>query len=154
MDKKTTSPEYVLWLKEIKEKISHAQIRAALAASRELILFYWDLGESLTHKLKENAWGNKVIDQLSHDLKSEFPGIQGFSRRNLYYIKQFYSFFSEAVAESEIVPRLGAQTGEDIVPQPGAQTIPSIIPWMAGQLPWSHIKIILDKLKSQEAALF
>ena len=77
MDKKITSPEYVLWLKEIKEKISRAQIRAALAASRELILFYWDLGESLTHKLKENAWGNKVIDQLSQDLKSEFPEIQG-----------------------------------------------------------------------------
>lgn len=53
---------------------------------------------------------NKVIDQLSHDLKSEFSGIQGFWRSNLYYIKQFYSFFSKAVVDSAIVPRLGAQT--------------------------------------------
>lgn len=79
MDKLQKNSEYILWFKEIKEKISRAQIRAALAANRELILFYWELGEMISGKLEEAAWGNKVIDQLSKDLATEFPGIQGFS---------------------------------------------------------------------------
>lgn len=58
------TPEYADWLKEIKNKIKKAQIRASLAASRELILFYWDLGASISKKIEENAWGNKVVDQL------------------------------------------------------------------------------------------
>ena len=151
MTQLTSIPEYTRWLKEIKDKISRAQIRAALAASRELILFYWDLGESISGKLKENTWGNKVIDQLSKDLALEFPGIQGFSRRNLYYIKKFYEYFSEV---DIIVPRPGAQLENEIVPPSGAQTIPAIISHIGGKLPWSHIKIVLDKIKSHKEALF
>ncbi len=107
---------YTSWLREIKEKISRAQIRAALAANRELILFYWDLGQSITQKLQENAWGNKVIERLSKDLSSEFPGIQGFSRRNLYYMKKFHEYFSEFSGVGKIVPPAGAQLKNQIVP--------------------------------------
>ena len=86
------TPEYTHWLQEIKAKIKRAQVRAALAANRELVLFYWDLGKSISKTLQKNTWGNKGIDQLSKDLASEFPGIQGFSRTNLYYIKKFYKY--------------------------------------------------------------
>ena len=55
----SSTPEYTRWLKELKEKITRVQVRAALAASRELILFYWDLGESISRKLQENSWGKK-----------------------------------------------------------------------------------------------
>ena len=47
------SSEYHVWLKELKNKISKVQFRAALAVNRELILFYWDLGESITKKFEE-----------------------------------------------------------------------------------------------------
>ncbi|NDV24304.1 PDDEXK nuclease domain-containing protein [Desulfovibrio sp. JC022] len=146
--------QYASWLKEIKGRVARAQLRSALAANRELILFYWELGESIAVKLNENNWGNKVIDQLSQDLKSEFVGVQGFSRRNLYYIKKFYSFFAEFPVDSLIVPRIGAQNEDGIVPPSGAQNIPEIISCIAGRLPWSHIKIILDKIKDYEEARF
>jgi len=146
--------EYKNWLREIKEKIKGAQIRAALSANREVILFYWDLGESINRKIKENAWGNKVIDQLSKDLSSEFPDVAGFSRRNLYYIKKFYEYFLGFSKKMEFVHQSGAQMSEIIVHQSGAQTVPPIIPLIAGQLPWSHIKIILDKIKDHNEALF
>lgn len=149
-----TTPEYTHWLQEIKAKIKRAQVRAALAASRELILFYWDLGNSISKTLQENTWGNKVIDQLSKDLASEFPGIQGFSRTNLYYIKKFYEYFSTFSETEVIVPRKGGQIENEIVPHTGAQTVPQIVHLIGGQLPWSHIKIILDKVKEHQAALF
>jgi len=99
--------EYKNWLREIKEKIKGAQIRAALSANREVILFYWDLGESINRKIKENAWGDKVIEQLSKDLSSEFPDVTGFSRRNLYYIKKFYEYFLGFSKKEEIVHQRG-----------------------------------------------
>lgn len=135
------SPEYMNWLKEIKDKVYGAQIRAALAASRELICFYWELGESINIKLKENAWGNKIIEQLSKDLGGEFPGVQGFSRTNLYYIKKFYVFF---VDFSEM----------PIVPQTGGQLVPVIISDFVAKIPWGHIKIVLDKITNQNEVLF
>jgi len=154
MTQLSTMPEYTRWLQEIKEKIKRTQVRAALAASRELILFYWDLGESISRKLQENIWGNKVIDQLSKDLASEFPGVQGFSRRNLYYVKKFYEFFSDFSEIDVIVPRVGAQLENEIVPQTGAQIVPPVIILIGGSLPWSHIKIILDKIKDHQETLF
>ncbi len=45
--------DYALWLKELKEKIRSVQVRAALAANRELILFYWELGGDISRKLAE-----------------------------------------------------------------------------------------------------
>ena len=90
--------------------------------------------------------------QLSKDLSSEFPGIKGFSRRNLYYVKKFYEFFSAFSALGPIVPQGGAQleTGS----QTGFSQLPSIVPQSGAQLPWSHIKIILDKIKNHQEAIF
>lgn len=150
----TTNSDYIEWLTAIKSKIHSARLRAALAANRELILFYWELGEMISSKLKEATWGNKVIDQLSKDLSSEFQGIQGFSRRNLYYVKKFYEYFSDFSGVELIVPRSGAQLENEIVPPGGAQNIPAIIFKLGGQMPWSHIKIILDKIEDHQEVLF
>jgi predicted nuclease of restriction endonuclease-like (RecB) superfamily len=154
--------DYGLWLKELKAKIRSTQIRAALAASRELILFYWELGGDISRKLAETNWGAKVIDQLAKDLRYEFPDMQGFSRRNLYYTKKFYEIFNGFPRDSEIVPPTGAQLKSipqsdeerQTVPRSGAQIIPSIVNQVGGQLPWSHIKILLDKVSEYKEALF
>lgn len=121
------SGDYVSWLKELKAKIRSTQIRAALAANLELIVFYWELGEDISRKLEVTNWGAKVIDQLSRNLRSEFPDMQGFSRMNLYYVKKFYDVFSAFWND----PRF--------VPPTGGQSLPAILHQVGGQLPWSHI---------------
>ena len=154
--------DYALWLKELKAKIRSTQLRAALAASRELILFYWELGGDISRKLAETDWGAKVIDQLAKDLSSEFPDTQGFSRRNLYYIKKFYDVFRAFSKDEQFVPPTGAQIKSDvqtdsknlIMPRSGAQTVPSIVQQIGGRLPWSHIKILLDKVSDCQQARF
>lgn len=132
------TPEYASWLKDLKAKIRSVQIKAALAASRELILFYWELGESISRKLAENNWGAKVVDKLSKDLSAEFPGIQGFSRRNLYYVKKFYEFFIRLPDVETIVPPPGAQFDPAIVPRGEARTIPWIVQQIGGQLEFRY----------------
>jgi predicted nuclease of restriction endonuclease-like (RecB) superfamily len=138
----TVTPEYQEWLAEIKVRIAKAQIKVARAANSELIFFYWELGKAIVRKFEESAWGNKVIEQLAKDLKEEFPNLSGFSRRNLYYIKKFYQFFSSTNSANAIVPHSEAQLSGTTFPQ------------LRGQIPWGHIKIILDKVKNIEDAQF
>lgn len=142
--------EYAIWLKELKSKIRSTQIRAALAASRELILFYWELGGDISRKLEETNWGAKVIDQLAKDLSSEFPDTQGFSRTNLYYVKKFYEVFSAFERDLRIVPPTGGQLKDSPLPNEdesktvlrgGAPSMPAIVHQVGGQLPWSHINL-------------
>jgi len=68
----------------------------ALAASRGLIQFYWDLGALIAHKQAQSQWGDKLIAQLSADLPVAFPDIRGLSASNLKYCLPFFQFYTAA----------------------------------------------------------
>jgi hypothetical protein len=70
-------------LQELKERIRLAQVRAALAVNRELVLLYWSIGRDILARQGAEGWGTSVIDRLARDLQNEFPGIEGFSPRSL-----------------------------------------------------------------------
>lgn len=146
--------EYKEWLTEIKAKIQSSQIKAAVTVNSALIEFYWDLGKMIVDKQQQSNWGNKLIEQLSRDLKIGFPGMAGFSRRNLYYVVQFYAYFSDFPELSTIVPQVGAQLENTVVPQLGAQNKSPIVPQVVGQLPWGHLKILISKIKENKECLF
>jgi predicted nuclease of restriction endonuclease-like (RecB) superfamily len=146
--------EYKNWLKKVKAKIQSSQIKAAIAVNSALIEFYWDLGKMIVDKQKYSNWGNKLIEQLSKDLKMEFPGMAGFSRRNLYYVAQFYIYFSDFPELNSIVHQVGAQLENASVPQAGAQKRSSIIFQVVRQLPWGHIKLLISKIKDNKECLF
>ena len=78
-----TPPGYAALLKDIKERVRTAQVRASLAVNRELVLLYWSIGRDILDRQKVEGWGTKVIERLAKDLGTEFPGIEGFSQRNL-----------------------------------------------------------------------
>ncbi len=69
----TSSSEYLSWIKELKSKIQSAQLKAAVSVNKELLSLYWDLGKSISSKINESNWGSSVVEQLSKDLKNEFP---------------------------------------------------------------------------------
>ena len=152
---------YNQWLKTIKENVRHTQLKASIAVNSELINFYWELGKSIIDKQNEYNWGTGVIDQLAIDLKKEFPDVEGFSRSNLYYIKQFYLFYSQ----SSIVQQLVGQLPETIVnkgskkntilKQPIKQVQKtSFVQQAVGQIPWGHHILIITKIKEYQQALF
>lgn len=90
--KKAPAPEvkeYAEILSELKERISSAQLKAAISVNRELVLLYWQIGASLLQKQEGSGWGSKIVEKLSKDLKESFPDMEGFSPRNLRFMIQF-----------------------------------------------------------------
>src|SRR4051794_3072387 len=98
-DSTPSTENYSALLTSIKERIQKAQVRAALAVNRELVLLYWSIGKEILSRQQEEGWGTKVIERLAKDLRSAFPEMQGFSRTNLLYMRAF----SEAWPDESIV---------------------------------------------------
>lgn len=130
--------EYKSWVKELKEKIRSVQIKATLNVNTEMLTFYWELGSDIVEKQKTAKWGDGLVDQLSKDLTTEFPGMKGFSRRNIMYIQQWYLFYSKSGL-------IGQQAAAQIVQQVVAQ--------LSG-IPWGHNITIISKSKNVDEAIF
>ena len=159
MNRKPTtavSPGYGRLLADIKTRVQAAQIRAHLAANAELLALYWDIGRLILDRQQAEGWGTKVIERLSLDLQNEFPGQQGFSPRNLKYMRAF----AEAWPETVIVHPPGAQTSASksaSVQAPLAQpprTVAAIVHQPGAQLPWKHHCLLIDNLDTREDRLW
>ncbi len=154
---------YAAWLREIKVKIRRAQIKAALRVNTEMLNLYWDLGKMIVEKQTKAKWGDGVVAQLSKDLLWEFPEMQGFSRRNLLYIKQWFLFYShnlnkvqQLVAQLEFsskVQQLVAQNRKGKPPDNQLQQSLKI-QQLVGLIPWGHHIQIITKCKNIEEAFY
>src|ERR1700733_8061852 len=71
------------FLKEVKERLRSARIRAGLAVNSEMVKFYWQLGGDIIERQKQYRWGDNFLELFSHDMRQEFPGKEGFSVTNL-----------------------------------------------------------------------
>lgn len=146
--------DYAVLLEEVKSRVRLGQVRAALAANAEVLALYWDIGRLILTRQAEQGWGAKVIDRLSADLQNAFPGRQGFSPRNLKYMRAF----AAAWPETFFVPQPIAPTEPGLIVQaPPAQipdTPPAIVQRTVAQLPWRHHTILLDKLSTADDRLW
>ena len=89
-DQSPSTQSYGALLASIKERIQSAQVRAALAVNRELVLLYWGIGKEILARQEQEGWGTKVIERLAKALRSEFPMMKGFSKTNLLYMRAFF----------------------------------------------------------------
>ena len=89
--------EYRDWLRDLKQQIKTGQIKAALSVNSQMIMLYWDLGRQIAEKQEKAKWGSGFIEQLSKDLRTEFPDMSGFSRANIFRMKKFYQFYSHVI---------------------------------------------------------
>jgi predicted nuclease of restriction endonuclease-like (RecB) superfamily len=117
---------YTLFLKELKERICHAQMRALRAVNTELINMYWDIGKSIVEKQKEHGWGKAIVENLAQDLEEALPGVKGFSASNLWRMRNFYLMY----AENEKLAQL------------------------AREITWSHNLVVLEKCKDNQQREF
>lgn len=107
--------EYAEWIAEVKHRYRSAQVKAAIKVNGEKLLFNWQLGRDLVQKKAEERWGAGVVEQVSLDLRREFPNEDGFSARNLRYMKQWYLFYTtEAAKLQRPVAEIVLQTGVEI----------------------------------------
>ncbi len=161
--------EYKQWLIDLKKRIQQSQIKAAVKVNTEMLRLYWDLGRDIVARQMEATWGKGFFKQLSKDLLLEFPEMKGFSTSNLYYIKQFYIFYSQEVQKFQQVAgiishQLGAELQaiekkENTIRQQVADEFrPQLVDESENhpifQIPWFHHVQIFTKCKSVKEALF
>lgn len=97
--------DYGPFLENLKTRIKQERLKAVFSANAALILMYWDIGALILEKQGKQGWGAKIIDRLSHDLKTAFPQMSGFSPRNLKYMRKF----ADSWPDKKIVQRTVAQ---------------------------------------------
>jgi len=106
--KDMTKPgDYSRLLSEIKERIRSAQYAALKVVNKELVGLYWDIGKKIVARQNAEGWGKSVVERLSADLQREFPGVGGFSAQNLWYLRQFYQEYQDALNLQPLVGEIG-----------------------------------------------
>jgi len=121
--KMATYPEF---LEAIKSKIQQSQFSASLAVNSQLVMLYWDIGTAIQTKQSEKGWGARVIETLAMDLRRDFPGMTGFSPRNLGYMRAFSGTYPDR----------------------------SFVNKVLSELAWAHNLVIMEKVSNPETRLW
>lgn len=151
MNESILNSDYRNWLIELKKTIKQSQIKAALSVNSELIRLYWDLGRQIVEKQENAYWGSGFIEQLSKDLKEEFPEMKGFSSSNLYSIKKFYLFYNQSTI---ILHQVGGELDSRLVPQVGGQLNNSKLLEFCLKIPGKHNLLIIERIKDIKEVVF
>jgi predicted nuclease of restriction endonuclease-like (RecB) superfamily len=150
--------EYRDLLGELKQQIKTSQIKASISVNSRMIMLYWDMGRQIVEKQENAKWGSGFIEQLSKDLKAEFPKMKGFSEDNLAYMKKFYLFYTQ-ISEQPVRKLQMPKNKENIISE---QVVPILesqenvqqdIPIIAF-VPWGHHIKIMQKVKDVDKAVF
>jgi predicted nuclease of restriction endonuclease-like (RecB) superfamily len=110
--------EYFEIVEGIKTQIRASQYKAVVGANKELLTLYWNIGKVI---LENRSWGNKFVENLSKDIRADFPNATGYSIRNLKYMQKFAATY------------------------PDLEFVQSV----TAQIPWTHNKSVLDKVKEK-----
>ncbi|MFE3110261.1 YhcG family protein [Kitasatospora indigofera] len=110
-------PGYDSLLRDIKAEIGSAHLRVHRVINTEMIEHYWRIGRIILERQEREGWGTKVTTRLSADLRTSFPNQRGYSPRSLRYMQHLASVWPEAIG-----------------------------PQAVAQLPWGHVRTLLDSL--------
>lgn len=114
---------YQEFIADLKQRVRTTQFRAVHAANTQVLRLYWSVGRDILDRQKNEGWGAKVVDQISMDLRREFPDQRGWTRRNLMYMKALATAWP---------------------------TIGEFVPQAVAQIPWGHVRVLLDKLTTRQ----
>ena len=89
--------EYRKWIEDIGKRYKQRQIKASVSVNQEMIGFYWSIGRDIVEKSAESKWGSGFFVNLSKDMRTILPGVQGLSSSNLRYMKKFYELYSDPI---------------------------------------------------------
>ena len=114
--------DYTETLDALERRVHEARFTLQRRANAELIALYWHIGRTILEKERTSAWGAGVVTNLASELQTDFPTMRGLSRSNVLSMRAFAAAWPER---------------NGIVRQP------------VGQLPWTHIVQLLEKLNEQ-----
>lgn len=99
--------DYASLLAEVKERVHAAQYAALKEVNKELVSLYWDIGRMVVNRQADATHGAAIAEQLATDLQMEFPAIGGFSRRNIFYMREFYLAYRDLPKVQPLVAQIG-----------------------------------------------
>jgi predicted nuclease of restriction endonuclease-like (RecB) superfamily len=111
---------------EVLAFIEEARKSAFQSVNTALLSLYWKLGEYIGNKLASSEWGDGVVDELASTIALRYPGMRGYTRRNLFRMLQFFEAYRGQAIVSAVLT----------------------------QLPWTHHLIILSRVRSAEERQF
>jgi predicted nuclease of restriction endonuclease-like (RecB) superfamily len=169
---------------EIAELVSSARQRAVQAVNSQIIDLYWQVGAIISRKIAAAEWGDGVIPQLAAYLAKTQPGLRGFTRANLFRMRQFYETYRDHPSARGTLegipnpPATGSARQSQASPTQIVAALPRQLPALTGggsageaqaeppdargqivvallrQLPWTHHLIILGQCKRPEEREF
>lgn len=132
----TIAKDYAKTLLALKKQIQEAQVKAAVSVNKELIKLYYSIGKTITEKQEESGWGTSLIEKLAKDLQNMFPGVEGFSPRNVFRMRAFYLAYQKV---TQAVSEINALHIEDLP---------------IFSIPWGHNIMLFQKLKNDKERLW
>jgi len=102
-----STQDYPALLAEVKARIQSAQYTALRAVNKALVGLYWDIGRLIVERQQDAGHGAAIAQQLADDLRDALPGISGFSRRNVFYMREFYLLYRDDAKVQPLVAHIG-----------------------------------------------
>ena len=169
MKKVSLQYQYDYAAEVIKTAILQSQYEAAKDINRIQLGLYFGIGKFLSEKTRNAKWGTNALQSISDKLKSDLPGLRGFSATNLKKMRTFYDNwksidYNSSVATDEISP---VTTGEieDVqkecdmiirlennaikIDDIGSFPIEDFF-----KIPFSHHMLVVEKVKEIEARYY
>lgn len=88
------------------------------------VLTAWQVGAFVSDRIKNAAWGSKVVQQLAEYIHTQNPTLKGWSRMNIYRMVKFYeTYSSDLFIERATSLKLLSKSSEEIVPVESAQIV-------------------------------
>jgi hypothetical protein len=104
----------------------------------------------IINRQRAKGWGNSVVEKLASDVQKAFPGIEGFSPRNIWRMRAFHL----AWGRSEGVPPAVDSKDRKKLPRAMADLESQFLPQAVAEIPWGHNVTLLEKLNNTTRRLW
>ena len=167
-----TSPEYRQFIENLKSRVVAARVSAAHSVNRDMILLYWDIGHGIVKRQQALGWGDSVVQSIATDLRCIFPGLKGFSPRNVWDMRRLYEVYTAPDILSQTVREMGQGRANTILRQSvaeleedkirlndatklgGDNDASLFLRQLVAEIPWGQNLTILNKLTDPSARLY
>ncbi len=99
--------DYGALLATVRDRIRSAQYEALRSVNRELVELYWDIGQVIAERQRDEGWGRSIVERLAEDLREQLPGVRGFSASNLWRMRVFYRAYRQKAKLAPLVREVG-----------------------------------------------
>ena len=167
--KKSLHNQYDKAAEIIKTAILQSQYEASKDINRIQLGLYFGIGKFLSEKTRNAKWGTNALQFISDKLKSDLPGLRGFSVTNLKKMRTFYDNwksidYNSSVTTDEISPVVTGEiedvqkVGDMIIRlENNAIKIDDIGSFPIEdffKIPFSHHMLVVEKVKEIEARYY